>query len=257
MVTEAIPTRVFSLYKIAVSKKDITRAEAQAMMEPPEIYKGTSYFQAIFKAASELKVIDLQDGVVVPLISKTEMKDIADFRQYVISQLNTFENEPFFRVTNIIVNMNAEILKFTLTDNELLNEISQKMDIQITAPMMRGWRFWAQFLGFGYIDNMHFLPNAYIFAKNVLKLMELEKKMEYEMDDFMLKFGSYGKIISSNMQPESNINIALSSALRELHDNKEIELNYRSDAKKRWVLYPSMEQFNEQVASIIYKGVKQ
>ena len=33
MVTEAIPARVYSLYKIAISKKDITRSEIQSMME--------------------------------------------------------------------------------------------------------------------------------------------------------------------------------------------------------------------------------
>ena len=52
------------------------------------------------------------------------------------------------------------------------------------------------------------------------------------------------------------MNIALSSALRELHDNGEIELVYSSDAESRWILYPSSEAFNEQIASIIYKGVK-
>ena len=103
---------------------------------------------------------------------------------------------------------------------------------------------------------MSFLPNAYVFVKNVLRLMNLEKNKEYEIDDFMLMFDAYGKIISGNLAKERNMNIALSSALRELHDNKEIELKYRSDAEKRWILYPSVEQFNDQIASIVYKGVK-
>ena len=86
--------------------------------------------------------------------------------------------------------------------------------------------------------------------------MNLEKNKEYEMNDFVLMFEPYGKIISGNLKPERNMNIALSNALRELHDNKEIELKYRSDAEKRWILYPSIEQFNDQIASIVYKGVK-
>lgn len=256
MVTEAIPARVFSLYKIVTSKKEITRAEIQSMMEPAEIYKGTSYFSAIFKAASELKVIDTQDNLVVPLVPKEEMKDIEDFRNFAISKLNTFEDEQFFQVTNLIVNMNEQIYKYPLTDNTLLNILSQQTGSQITAPMIRGWRFWAQFLGFGYMNNMSFLPNAYVFVKNVLRLMNLEQNKEYEIDDFMFRFEPYGKIISGNLQPERNMNIALSSALRVLHDNKEITLKYRSDAEIRWVLYPSNELFNDQIASIVYKGVK-
>ena len=256
MVTEAIPTRVYSLYRIVTSKKEITRAEVQSMMEPAEINKGTSYFSTIFKAASELRIIDTQENLVVPLVSKDEMKDIEGFRNYAISKLNIFEDEQFFKVTNVIVNMNEQIYQYTLTDNTLLKILSDQTGLQITAPMIRGWRFWAQFLGFGYMNDMSFLPNAYVFGKNVLRLMNLEKNKEYEIDDFMLMFEPYGKIISGNLQPERNMNIALSSALRELHDNKEIELKYQSDAEKRWVLYPSIELFNEQIASIVYKGVQ-
>ena len=47
MVTEAIPARVFALYKIVESKKDIPRSELQGLMEPKGIYEGTSYFSAI------------------------------------------------------------------------------------------------------------------------------------------------------------------------------------------------------------------
>ena len=58
MVTEAIPARVFSLYKIVTSKKEIARNEVQSLMEPSEIYEGSSYFSSIIKAAIELKIVD-------------------------------------------------------------------------------------------------------------------------------------------------------------------------------------------------------
>ena len=47
MVTEAIPARVYALYKIVESKKIIDRSELQALMEPSDIYEGTSYFLSI------------------------------------------------------------------------------------------------------------------------------------------------------------------------------------------------------------------
>ena len=130
--------------------------------------------------------------------------------------------------------------------------MSDKSGQQITAPMARGWRFWAQFLGFGYMNGFVFLPNAYIFVKDVIKLMGLEKKKEYQM----AKFNQYGKILSANPKSEKNLNIALSSALRELHENGEITLKYISDQGSKWILYPSNELFNDPIASIIYKGVK-
>lgn len=257
MVTEAIPARVYSLYRIATSKKDITKTEVQKQMEPEGIYEGNSYFSIILKAATELKLVEIQDNVIVPLVPKEQIKSMEDFKLFVISKMDSFEGEQFYKFTNTVVNLNEKIYEFSnIADSTILNIVSSQVSQQITAPMARGWRFWAQFLGFGYMNNMAFLPNAYIYVKNVLKLMELEKKKEYEIDDFMTRFSQYGKILSSNLQPERNINIALSSALRELHDNGEIELKYRSDAENRWILFPSIESFNEQIASIIYKGVK-
>lgn len=257
MVTEAIPARVYSLYRIAISKKDITKTEVQKQMEPEGIYEGISYFSTILKAATELKLVEIQDNIVVPLVSKDQIKSMDDFKMYAISKMASFEGEQFYKFTNVVVNMNEKVYKFSsVSDLEMLNIVSLQVGQQITAPMARGWRFWAQFLGFGYMNNMSFLPNAYIFVKNVLRLMEFEKLTEYQIDEFMIRFSQYGKILSSNLQPERNMNIALSSALRELHDNGEIVLKYGSDAENRWILYPSNESFNEQVSSIVYKGVK-
>lgn len=257
MVTEAIPKRVYSLYRIASSKKQLTRAEVQGMMEPKEIYNGNSYFSVILKAAMELSLVEVQDNIVVPLVQKEQLENIDSFRLYVISKLDDFQDEQFYKCTNMIVNMNDKVYKYSyISDSEMLKISSENINQQLTASMLRGWRFWAQFLGFGYMNSMAFLPNAYTFVKCVLKLLELDKNKEYKIDDFMIRFNQYGKILSGNLSPARNMNIALSSALRELHDNGEIELVYSSDAASRWVLYPSNEAFNEQVASIIYKGVK-
>ena len=76
------------------------------------------------------------------------------------------------------------------------------------------------------------------------------------MEEFMTKLNQYGRILSRSETSEKNLNIALSSALRELHENGEITLKYISDQGNKWILYPSKELFNEPVTAIIYKGVK-
>ena len=138
----------------------------------------------------------------------------------------------------------------------MLNYLSKQLGETVTAPMLRGWRFWSQFLGFGFMNEMAFLPNAYVYVKAVLRLMNLEKKQEYAMSDFMAKFMQYGQIMLSVHTSEKNLNIAMSSALRELHDNGEIVLKFGSDQELKWILYPSKELFNQPVSSVVYKGVK-
>lgn len=256
MVTEAIPVRVFALYKIVTSKKDISRSELQELMEPSEIFEGSSYFSAILKTATELKLVDVQDNTVVALVSKEQIKTIDDLRLYIILKLEKYEEEQFYKCTNAIVNLDEKIYKYSsISDSKMLNYLSEKVGQQITAPMARGWRFWAQFLGFGYMNELVFLPNAYIFVKNVIKLIGLEKR-EYQMDEFMTMFNQYGRILSGNSQNEKYLNLALSNALRELHENGEITLKYISDQASKWILYPSNDLFNNPVSSITYKGVK-
>ena len=74
MVTEAIPARVFALYKIVTSKKNISRLALQGLMEPKEIYEGTSYFSTILKTAIELKLVDVQDNYVTAIVPEEKLK---------------------------------------------------------------------------------------------------------------------------------------------------------------------------------------
>lgn len=153
--------------------------------------------------------------------------------------------------------MNEKIFKYkSIADSEMLNYLSNQTGETIKAPMIRGWRFWAQFLGFGVMNDMAFLPNAYVYVKDVAVLMGLEKKKEYPISDFMTRFMQYGQILLPQATSNRNLNIAMSSALRELHDNGEIELKYGSDQEMKWFLYPSKELFDQPVSSIVFKGVK-
>lgn len=72
----------------------------------------------------------------------------------------------------------------------------------------------------------------------------------------MTRFMQYGQILLPQATSNRNLNIAMSSALRELHDNGEIELKYGSDQEMKWFLYPSKELFDQPVSSIVFKGVK-
>jgi hypothetical protein len=258
MVTEAIPTRVFALYRIANSKKDISRNEVMSLMEPDGIREGkSSYYNVVLKAAMELNLVQTDNNLIIPLVPKEKLQDIDDFRAYVISKLNNFSDEQFYKCTNAIMNLNEKIYSYnSISDNDMLNFLSNKAEQQINPPMARGLRFWLQFLGFGYMQDFVFLPNAYVFVKNVICMMDLEKKQTYKMDDFMGRFTKYGGILSDNMTPDKHINLAFSNALRELHDNNEIELVYGSDAENRWTLFPSAVAFDKQIDSIVYKGVK-
>ena len=256
MVTEAIPARVFALYKIVAAKKEITRTELKKYMEPEDISGKSSYFVAIIKAAIELKIICEQDGMIRPIVPKEQMKTISDLRRHAITILPGMEQEEFWQCSNIIVNMNEKIYMFdSLSDSRLTQFLTDKLNHNVTEQAMRGWRFWAQFLGFGLVNNMTFLPNAYLYIKSVIKLLDLEKNKEYSMDEFVNKFREYGEVMLSEKATDKTLNIAMSNGLRQLHDSGEIALKHGSDQEINWFLYPSTESFNQPITSIVYKGV--
>ena len=153
--------------------------------------------------------------------------------------------------------MNEEIYKYQkISDAPLLKYLSGNLAENITSQMILGWRFWAQFLGFGSMNEMAFLPNAYTYVKDVLLLMELEKKKEYDFTLFMNMFSKYGRILLSEQHSEEYMNIALSNAFRYLHDNGEIELKSKKDSDSIWKLHPSKNAYNFPILTIVYKGVK-
>ena len=258
MVTEAIPARVYALYRIVDAKGPITRSEIRRLMEPEELCEdSSSYFSKIIKAAIELDLISDSEGMVSVSVAKNEIKTMHEFRRYVISVLPKFEHDQFWKCSNVILNMNEKIYEFdSISDSQMLNYLSEQLKETVKDTEIRGWRFWSQFLGFGYMNEFVFLPNAYVFVKDTISLMELEKKKEYDFDEFMNKFINYGKIVLPAQVTDYRLNIALSNALRQLHDNGEIELRSRSDQEGKWVLYPSKESFNQHITSVVYKGVK-
>ena len=259
MVTEAIPPRVFALYRIVDTKKSIQRSELQAMIEPPELREDdqSTYFAAVLKAAVELKLVDNKDNVILLRNPEEQIKTMDDFRRHVISVLPSFESEQFWRCSNVIVNMNDKIFEYnSISDSNMLTYLSKQVGQTITAPMIRGWRFWAQFLGFGYMNEFAFLPNAYLYVKNVLLLSNLERGEEYGVEEFITCFSKYGKMMLPLSAGDRKLNISMSSALRELHDNGEIVLKTGSDREANWSLFPSKEFFNQPISSIVFKGVQ-
>lgn len=260
MVTEAIPIRVFSLCKIiGSSKKKLTKLEVKDLMEPKELNTSdTQYFYEVLKAAEELKLLEITDNYIELLVDFNSIKTIESFRGYVIDKLNFLQQSHFYNVSKAIINMNEDILmkEYKLSDAPMINYITEKIKEDINANEMRGWRFWASFIGLGYEYNSSFLPNGYTYVKEVIKLMNLEENVEYPIDDFMNNFAKKGSIITNYDESNKQLNLAFSNALRQLQDSGEIELKHVSDQLSNYVLYPTNELYNLPVSAIVCKGVK-
>ena len=255
MVTEPVPARVYELFRVVNSHRSINRSELERLLLPDGLYTKTKpvYFAPTLKAAEEIGIIKLVDNNVLPLVNSKELRSLDDLRVLANIALNSYKNGQFYRTTNSVLNMNDEALKYSqITD--LGKKIESLISIKITDTQIRGWRFWAEFLGFGNMQGMTFLPNAYLFLKSIIPSCGFEKGQIIQIDEFMNKINVYGSILNEGNQNQY-LNLAFSNGLRQLHENNELRLIHRNDKDVNQQLYPSQVFFNETVTEVEFRGL--
>lgn len=238
MNTPAIPERVYALCKI-VEKKPISVSNLREKMEPEFLENTTSYFPDYKNAAEELGLIDQSDNTVSLAVAPDKIKNIYSMRRYVNIILDEFKDGQFYQVTKAYFSMNQNALtvdKNVANLGPMFNQLTGRTNID--APAMRAWRFWASFLGFGYLQDMYLIPNADIFLEDIISLSDFIKDKWYSFDEFMGKIMPYCGIIMDTNASDKKINFGMSNGLRSLHDAGKIKLEHILDQEDIWSLYP-------------------
>lgn len=242
--TWPIPERVYELCKIVENiceKADIVREK----IEPEVINKGkTSYFKSILNAAIELQLLQINENNEIVYVKSADiLKSMVHFRKYCNSVVFQNQDTIFFKTAQSFLNSNLQWLKFdSLTSPDVLNYIrSETGIISIFENDLRGMRFWMSFLGFGLIHEVtkiSFLPNMYVALKDFMQMAELEKDREYTARELTEQLMPYASVALDGALQKQSLNYAMSSALRMLHDKKEIWIHRNQDSQEVWNLYP-------------------
>lgn len=259
---EPIPDRVYELCKL-VMRGINTEKELRDKMEPEALNtSGTTYFGLIRDTAIELKIIRKINEEIELIADKNCLKNLDSFRRYCNSVVWKNTDMYFCKISKCFLESNESWLKYgTLTDQNIIREIHDKTGIaNVQNAYTLGTRFWISFLGFGYIQekgSMCYLPNMYIALKDLLVLGGAEKGKEYTVAEFLDIIARNCSIAVEGALQDKKLNLALSNALRQMHDNKEIELKHNLDSESVWHLFGNnAHQFSSDVTHIVYKGVK-
>ena len=109
------------------------------------------------------------------------------------------------------------------------SEISELSQLDENAVL--GWRFWATFLGIGYLNRTMFLPNMKLRLQDILA-SDFNKKLEFGKAIRAMDFMEW----LSPRIPEVNIGnrlpLALSAGLRTLHELGLIKLETWPDSER-------------------------
>ncbi len=237
MVTPAIPERVYALCKI-VEKKAIAQSELKEKMEPSYLNQSTSYFSDYKNAAEELKLISISDNMVSLAVELSVIETTASMRRYINGILEEFHAGQFYQVTKAFFELNASVLSGEKNIAEMAPLISQKINRPVDAMAMRAWRFWASFLGFGYMQDMFMLPNADIFLRDTIDNAKFEKGRRYSFGEFISRISQFSSIVINLDPANRQLNYGVSNGLRTLHDEGIIKMEHILDQEDIWNLYP-------------------
>lgn len=241
--TTTIPERVYALCKI-LEKGSAVDDDVREMMEPAYLENGTKYFPYYKKTAVDLGLIAISDKIMTLAVDKTIIKTIENMRRYVNSNLERFNSEHFYALTNAYFKIGDEVLRKEKNIANLGQFFSDITGKDIDAYSMRAWRFWATFLGFGYLHDMFIIPNANIFLEDVISSSNLEKKKIYSVSQFVDAITPMANIIISDIA-NKKFNYGVSNGLRALQDAGKIKMEHIHDQEDMWTLYPLKAYSND------------
>lgn len=245
MRMEPTPERVLSVGRL-IAHKSMTREEVRRTMtlgvndekELDQINK------SINVALEELSVIKAQADHLVLAVDPGIVASHAAFRRYVSSRVFAAKDTTFFMFTKWMIAQNERIFEMKSWEGmakTCASEVKELFGLNENAVL--GWRFWAAFLGIGYLSGTMIIPNMKLRLEDILATTYTEKFKYNETivaQDFMLWL--------SRKMPEveigSKLPLALSAGLRTLHEVGLIKLETWSDSTPIMLYYVDGDPIN-------------
>ena len=233
MRMEPTPERVLSVCRL-IAHKSMTRDEVRTAMTlgSNDDKQLDQIDKSIRVALEELSILDSKDNRLVLAVDPAVVGAVSSFRRYVSNKVFGLKDTTFYMFSKWLITQNERI--FTLKSWEGMaktcsSEIKELSALNENAVL--GWRFWAAFLGLGYLSGTMIIPNMKLRLQDILATSFLERFKYNETisaTDFIAWLG--GKLPEVSMS--GNLPLALSAALRTLHDLDLIKLETWRDSKQ-------------------------
>ena len=251
---EVTPKRVFALLKLVGYKNSsYTKSDLLNFIQPMSISSSQDEIKKVIAFCEKENLIkENHDGKYNLLIDEKYIENEKEFRKYINSILFIGINKnPFYEVTVEMLTKDMNLYDYTGFENIASNLKTSEAD----KETMLGWRFWATFLGYGFILNKQFVMNPYIRIQDIIE-MNLEDKFGKDLSirEFITEITTYC-IEMKNSVVDNELSISISLALSTLEGIGYIELKDVKDTSDRWKL--NLGESIRYVTHIFISGVKQ
>ena len=227
MRMEPTPERVLAVCKM-IEKQPMPKDELVQTMtlggDNPDVNA------AIAVALEELHIIDQIDGKLCVVAPKTALISPIAFRRFVSAQVFQNKESTFFMFSKWFVEQNERV--FALGKWEVLATTARVESSALegmSENAVLGWRFWAAFLGLGYLNGTILIPNMKIRIQDVLSV-EFSKQFAFDQPIRAEEFLSWiASRIPEVDYSQDYLPLAFSAGLRTLDALGLIELQVQRD----------------------------
>lgn len=230
MRMEPTPERVLSVCRL-IAHESMTRDSVRKYMTLGVNDETENQITASINVAlEELSLIKTQIDKLALAVDPAVIASSTAFRRYVSSRVFFAKDTTFYMFTKWLISQNEKIFAMKTWEGMAKTcgaEVKELSAINENAVL--GWRFWAAFLGIGYLSGTMIIPNMKLRLQDVLATTYAEKFKYNETilaQDFMLWLSS--KL--PEVEIGSKLPLALSAGLRTLHELGLIKLERWSDS---------------------------
>lgn len=238
MRMEPSPERVLAVCRL-VAQKSMTRQELRMAMTLGQ--NGDKEIDQINKslavALEELHVVRSKNDLLELAVDPSIVAIPTNFRRYIGNTILRRKDTTFHLFTKWVISQNEEI--FALKTWETMAKIcgSQVPELSsLNENAALGWRFWASFLGFGYLSGTMIIPNMKIRIEDVLATT-FGEKFSYDEAIRATDFISWALVKMPEIDGSGRLPLAFSAGLRTLCELGLIKLETWPDSN-RIFLYP-------------------
>lgn len=246
MIPDPTPERVYAICRM-VAHQSMTKDELKDAMSlgNPSNSNYSEFNASLSVATNDLGALKYVDDKLQLAVDASCFVSPAAFRRFVSSKVFLVKDSSFLLFTKWYIAQNERV--FTLDDWGVKASTASK-EVSALRGMKEndayGWRFWAMFLGLGYLSGTSLIPNAKIRLEDLF-ITEFPKSFPYNEPVQAIDFRSW---LAAKM-PEADLSgiwpMAVSAGLRTLHELDIIKLEARRDTDRIKLYFVDGDPINE------------
>lgn len=246
----ATPERVYSVVKL-VEKKPLT---AEEIIDYITLRSNSNTDKdavtLMISTAQTLGLIYNANGKYKLAVANNAVKDMSSFRKFAAESAFGTDKTTFFKFTKWYLAQNEEVFVMNSWDERAVR--ATKDGISIDENTVLAWRFWASFLGMGYLNGSLIIPNMTVRLRDVLESKFADRGgKSISADLFLSELKQY--VPEAFGDDIHVLNLGLSAGLLTLVKMNLLELKYQNDTTNRFALY-KINESRDEFSDVIVKA---